>query len=152
MGKIPLSMSERDIVDSCCWSGGRVQGSRPGIRGRIGVISSSRRSRTSEGLMIRPPRPKSVGEDGESLFAEMASLETSSGVLRPGLGRVAPPARVVCANHGTGSEGERNRINPGFLTGDWFGDRWLRREAAGSGDGISRHASCHGRRCRRRAV
>ena len=63
-------MAKGDIIDGRSWCTGgvdrhRKQGSRPGIRGKVWVISNSRRSRTraSEGLMIRPPRPKCVGED-----------------------------------------------------------------------------------------
>ena len=109
MSKIPLSMAEGDIIYGRSWSASGVhrhrhEGSRPGIRGKVRVISNSTRSRTraSEGLMIRPPRPKCVGEDAQPLFAEMAALEPSSGVPRPGLGRIPPPAGVVRANHGIG--------------------------------------------------
>lgn len=71
LSKIPLSVSKRDVIDGCCWRTGGI---------KIRVISESRRSRTREGLMIRS-RPKCVGEDSQSLLAEMASLETTGGVF-----------------------------------------------------------------------
>jgi len=97
-------MPKGDIIDGCCRCGGRVsrrrnQGTRPGIRGKIRVVSHSRWSRTSEGVVIRSPRAKRVGEDAQPLFAEMTTLEASGGVLGPRLGRVPAAASVVCANH-----------------------------------------------------
>jgi hypothetical protein len=65
LSKIPLSMSERDIIDGCCWRTGGI---------KIRVTSNG------EGLTIRS-RPECVGEDSQSLFAEMASLETTGGVF-----------------------------------------------------------------------
>jgi len=68
LSEVSLSMPKGDIINGCCRRGGRVsrrrnQGSRPGIRGKIRVISNSRWSRTSEGMVIRSPRPKGIGED-----------------------------------------------------------------------------------------
>ena len=82
LSKIPFSVPKRDIIDGCCWCAGRMAGwrnqeSRPRIRGKIRVISHSRR----EGVMIRSPRPKCVGEDSQPLFAEVTSLKTTGGVL-----------------------------------------------------------------------
>ena len=71
LSEIPLSVSKRDVIDGCWWCTGGI---------KIRVISDSRGSRTREGLMIRPG-PKCVGEDSQPLFAEMTSLETTSGVF-----------------------------------------------------------------------
>ena len=74
--EIPPGVSERDIMDGCHWDAGGMTRWRTG--GKIRVISN-RRAR--QGLVIRSPRPESVGEDTEALFAEMTSLKTSGCVL-----------------------------------------------------------------------
>lgn len=48
------------------------------MSGKIRVASHRR---TRQGPVIRSPRPESIGEDSQALFAEMASLEPGGGVL-----------------------------------------------------------------------
>ena len=117
LSKTPLSVSKRDITDGRCWCAGGI---------KIRITSDSRRSRTRERLMIRP-RPECVGEDSQPLLTEVTSLETTGGVFRPSFGRVTSSASIICSNHGQVSDEVLDGINPGFLTGVWFGDRWLSR-------------------------
>ena len=49
------------------------------ISSKIRVISRS--TGTRQGLVIRSPRPKCFSEDSQALFAEVASLKTTGGVL-----------------------------------------------------------------------
>lgn len=81
--EIPLGVSERDIMDGCQWGAGRIsrwRNQRAGrrVNGKIRVIS---KRRTRQGLVIRSPRPKCVGKDAQTLFAEMTSLKTTGGVF-----------------------------------------------------------------------